>query len=73
MYAQVKYIGPTTTSGPNWTHDKVYIAFAVDVTSFFFSVFDDVGRIARTDDLNHPSSQWQILSVETAGNIQVFP
>ena len=72
MYAQVKYTGPTTTSGPNLTQDKVYVAFAVaDQLRFVF--FDDVGRITQTDDLNNPTFPWQILSVETAGNISVFP
>ncbi len=72
MLIKVKYIG-TGEGGAALTLNSVYTVIAFPGFASQFTLLDDNGSLYQTSTIFGSTANWQLVSIETVGAVQIYP
>ena len=70
MLIKVKYVG---TSDPSLTVNNIYTVIALPNAGSVFSILDDNGDPYQTGSIFSSTLNWQLVSIDVVGNVQLYP
>ena len=73
MIIKVKYIGTGEGGSAPLTQNNIYTVIALPNAGSTFTVLDDNGALYQTGTIFGSVANWQLVSIETVGNINIYP